>query len=135
MDTRYSAREKKREIIPSLSLRRNRIIPSNDDINSSDSPSARVKRGGREGGGGTMIGFSVNFIRRDGISSLPAPLLSGERIYFCRVDTRDTTACCSTRFPCRSPPVIADLLCRIARVLLGAFASLSLSLSLGILLI
>lgn len=93
-----------------MSLRRNWIIPSDDDINSSDSPSARVKRGKR---GGTMIGFSVNFIWTDGISSLSAPLLPGERIYFCRVDTRDT-ACCSTRFPHRSPPVIADLLCRIA---------------------
>lgn len=57
--------------IPSLSvsLRRNRIIPSDDDINSSDSPSARVKRGKR---GGTMIGFSVNFIWTDGISPPPS---------------------------------------------------------------
>lgn len=121
-------RERERRIyrsIPSLfaSLRRNWIIPSDDDINSSDSPSARVKRGKR---GGTMIGFSVNFIWTDGISSLSAPLLPGERIYFCRVDTRDT-ACCSTRFPRRSPPVIADLLCRIACV-----PRCSLSLSLGV---
>lgn len=122
---RERERERKRyththryRFIPSLSrpvsLRRNRIIPSDDDINSSDSPSARVKRGKE---GGTMIGFSVNFIWTDGISpppSLSAPLLPerGTNLFLPRRYTWQK-ACCSTRFPCRSPPVIADLLCRI----------------------
>lgn len=100
---RERERERKRyththryRFIPSLSrpvsLRRNRIIPSDDDINSSDSPSARVKRG-KEGGYDDRFFGEFYLDGRNFAPSLPPSLPrfypNGERIYFCRVDTRD----------------------------------------------